>query len=138
MSLKWLTLLANNPTNAPGGKPLGFFTFDGANPDNIDHVRTTVSSGGAHKFFWERSAGAASGDFDGVVFRVSRTSSRAFQVPGRLGESVRTTFTWTFREADFNNELGLFRVDDPTGRIGSLHPGDRGYAAAPFPAPHAA
>src|SRR5262249_32793852 len=30
----------------------------------------------------------------------------------------------------FNNEVGVFLVDDARGGIGKLHPGDRGYAAA--------
>ena len=43
-------------------------------------------------------------------------------------ESV--TFTYFSREAIFRSELGVFQIDDASGRIGNLHPGDPGYAAA--------
>ncbi len=33
-------------------------------------------------------------------------------------------------DASYNNTLGLYRVDDITGRIGTLNPGDAGYAEA--------
>ncbi len=54
----------------------------------------------------------------------------ALQVPGSPGQEVPVTFTLTERRARYRNEIGLFRVDGPDGRIGSLMPGDPGYAAA--------
>jgi len=53
-----------------------------------------------------------------------------FQAGGTAGTSARLTFDWLYREAAYNNEIGLYRVDDASGRIGSLKPGDKGYAAA--------
>ena len=44
---------------------------------------------------------------------------------------------WQFREAAYNNEIGLYRVDDATGRIGNLKPGDVGYAKAALSAERA-
>ena len=46
------------------------------------------------------------------------------------GESTRITLEFIQREAGFRNEVGLYRVDDATGRIGDKLPGDDGYAAA--------
>jgi pimeloyl-ACP methyl ester carboxylesterase len=33
-------------------------------------------------------------------------------------------------DASYNNSIGLYRIDDETGRIGTLNPSDPGYAAA--------
>ncbi|MCI0684007.1 MAG: DUF4114 domain-containing protein [Gemmataceae bacterium] len=40
------------------------------------------------------------------------------------------TFTLVGKHAAFRNEVGLFLVDDAAGRIGTLVPGDAGYARA--------
>ncbi len=40
------------------------------------------------------------------------------------------TITFVSRSAAYRSELGFFLVDDPSGRIGVLQPGDPGYAAA--------
>src|SRR5262249_54280774 len=59
-------------------------------------------------------------------------------VPGDPGQSVATTFTLTGTDTDFSDEVGLFLVDDADGRIGTLRPGDAGYAAAALAAPRRA
>jgi pimeloyl-ACP methyl ester carboxylesterase len=41
----------------------------------------------------------------------------------QVGTSIRS-------DASYNNSIGLYRVDDATGRIGTLNPSDAGYAAA--------
>jgi pimeloyl-ACP methyl ester carboxylesterase len=41
----------------------------------------------------------------------------------QVGTSIRS-------DASYNNSIGLYRVDDATGRIGTLNPSDPGYAAA--------
>ena len=53
-----------------------------------------------------------------------------FQVVGNAGQAVNVSFDWTLRDAAYNNEVGIFRVDDASGRIGTLRPGDDGYAQA--------
>lgn len=60
----------------------------------------------------------------------TRQTSGVFQVPGAPGQPMAVSFTLTTREAAYRNEVGLFRVDDASGRIGGLYPGDPGYAAA--------
>jgi subtilisin family serine protease len=42
----------------------------------------------------------------------------------------RLSFTLVNKQTAFRNEMGLFIVDDATGRIGHLRPGQRGYARA--------
>jgi RHS repeat-associated protein len=54
----------------------------------------------------------------------------AFSVPGNPGQVVPVTFQLQERMAWYRNEIGLFQVDDPSGRIGRLDPADHGYAAA--------
>lgn len=60
----------------------------------------------------------------------SDLNAEVFTLPGVSSDTVNTTFTWTERQASFNNELGVFIVDDADGRIGHLEPGDHGYAKA--------
>ena len=52
-----------------------------------------------------------------------------FQVAGNTGNTL-TAFKLTGRNGGFANEVGYYRVDDATGRIGTLRPGDVGYAMA--------
>ncbi len=52
-----------------------------------------------------------------------------YVVPGKRGTTTDVTFTWTFREAAYNNELAYFVVDDARGRIEGRLPG-AGYAEA--------
>src|SRR5271157_4185900 len=51
-------------------------------------------------------------------------------VPGQPGTMTTVTFTLAARNTPFHDEFGLFLVDDPSGWIGKLRPGDRGYTAA--------
>jgi RHS repeat-associated protein len=60
----------------------------------------------------------------------------ALLVPGLPGQTVGVRFTWTARDAQFNNELGLFFVDSAKGQIGRLLPGEPGYAAAALARAH--
>jgi uncharacterized protein DUF4114 len=61
---------------------------------------------------------------------VPLTDVQAFQVPGT--GLVNLKFDFVFREASFDNELGVFRVDDAAGSVNGLHPGDPNYLAAAF------
>ncbi|MBD2341779.1 DUF4114 domain-containing protein, partial [Calothrix sp. FACHB-156] len=121
--------LASNPQNQVGAGPVAFFSLSNANPDQIDHVLTQTLDNGSMKLNWEDMTGGGDRDFNDVVFTIAE-SRRAITVPGQRGQKVTTKFTWTQRDAAFNNELGLFIVDDPTGRIGNLLPQDPGYAQA--------
>ncbi|WP_337175299.1 putative Ig domain-containing protein [Paludisphaera sp.] len=56
--------------------------------------------------------------------------AEAIQVPGGQGGTTAGTFILEARHAAYRNEVGVFVVDDASGRIGDLQPGDRGYAAA--------
>src|SRR5262249_24438357 len=57
-------------------------------------------------------------------------AGQALRTAGLAGQVMRVRFTWTASDAAFRNELGLNAVDDASGSIGTLRPGDHGYAAA--------
>lgn len=58
------------------------------------------------------------------------SNQQAYVVPGQGTAGQTLTFRYADREAAFRNEVGFFQVDDATGKIGSLSPGDAGYAQA--------
>ncbi|MGB3638881.1 MAG: Ig-like domain-containing protein [Rivularia sp. (in: cyanobacteria)] len=123
---QWLLL---NPENNLEKGLLAFFSIENVNPDKFDHVFTQTPNNALVQFFWEDLTGGGNKDFNDVVFTISE-SRKALNVPGETGQKVTAKFTWTDREAAFNNELGLFIVDDTTGRIGNFLPPDPGYARA--------
>ncbi|MFN4258316.1 MAG: DUF4114 domain-containing protein [Gemmataceae bacterium] len=53
-----------------------------------------------------------------------------YVVPGERGMPQAVDFSFVYKESDFNNEVGVFPVDDLEGRVDGLLPGDVGYAAA--------
>ena len=71
------------------------------------------------------------GDSVPTVVRISVESLRLERhtvvVPGEPPDPVSLRFTWTVRNARFNNELGVIRVDDADGSIGGIRPGDPRY-----------
>jgi VCBS repeat-containing protein len=71
-------------------------------------------------------ADAANFDGDGV-----------FRVAGAPGDPVQVELNWTYREAMYNNEVGIYRVSGQDGRVGNLLPGDAGYAKAALAAGNA-
>ena len=71
--------------------------------------------------------GGGDQDFNDVVLSIG---SAALKVPGTAGQTAPTTVTLTGRQKNLNYELGVFKVDDVTGKIGNLGPSDKGYAAA--------
>jgi len=46
----------------------------------------------------------------------------------RADEAYEISFNATYRQEGSEYEFGLFEVDDESGRIGNLRPGQRGYA----------
>lgn len=53
---------------------------------------------------------------------------QAFQVPG--DGPVELTFDFVYEEAEFKNELGFYKADDPSGTVAGLSPGSPGYLTA--------
>ncbi|WP_137668809.1 Calx-beta domain-containing protein, partial [Sphaerospermopsis reniformis] len=48
-------------------------------------------------------------------------------VPGTSSETVSIVVQWTFRDAKYNNEVGVFVVDQ-SGKVGGLSPNEQGFA----------
>ena len=55
-------------------------------------------------------------------------------VPGTSSETVSILVQWTFREAQYNNEVGVFVVD-PSGKVDGIAPGEQGFAQAALKSP---
>lgn len=125
-----VTWAGKNPNNQLNKKPVAFFSVDGASPDRFDHVHSKALASGNTRFYWEDMTGGGDRDFNDVIFDVGVLRDRVLHVPGEAGQLATATFTWDIRRASYNNELGIFRVDDASGRLGNLMPGDAGYATA--------
>ncbi len=65
-----------------------------------------------------------------VTAPISPLAPGVIPVPASAAPMQILTFTLVGRSAAYHNELGLLLVDDASGRIGILQPGDSGYAAA--------
>jgi hypothetical protein len=148
--------IQNNPANELTASPVAFFSLDALNPDGVDHF-VAFSSRDSSEFAFEDATGGYDFDYNDVVVTASPTLARpvglpvcgdqdgspplvlncnqytmipdvqTFQVRDSSG-SVRYDMVLNF--TDFRNELGVFRVDDSAGSIGSLRPGDPGYLQA--------
>lgn len=56
--------------------------------------------------------------------------SGVFQVPGVAGTNMRLESHVLTRWAEYDNEMGVAYVDDESGRVGNLLPGDAGWTRA--------
>jgi len=128
--------ISQNPENFQGGGPLAFFSLPDANPNGFNHVQISQLPGSKLTLAWEDIVNGGDRDFNDVVFTVSPkvetlpSSGAEFLLAPTSDEDITVEFTWDSREAEFRNELGLYKVDDAQGRIGTLLPGDPGYTEA--------
>ncbi|MEM1366955.1 MAG: Calx-beta domain-containing protein [Cyanobacteria bacterium P01_H01_bin.15] len=98
-----------------------------ANDDGVDHARDALFDDGILRLNWEDLTGGGDQDFnDAVVYVATEGQSLA----GVASQTVPITVSLTGKEAKFENELGIFIVDDAQGRIGELAPGEEGYQEA--------
>jgi hypothetical protein len=58
--------LSQNPNNAAGAGPQAYFTYIGANPDNVDHIRLL----GNNVFGFEDLPGGGDLDYNDIIFQV--------------------------------------------------------------------
>src|SRR5262249_20281075 len=59
-------------------------------------------------------------------------TGEVYVVPGAPGSAQQLAFKLGFAQAVLKSEIGFFVVDDLNGRVGTLSPGDAGYAQAPL------
>ena len=65
-----------------------------------------------------------------VDFTYAPSDSSVYTVPGAFGSAQKITIVLTSRSAAYNNELGVFPVDDLNGTVNGIAPGAVGYAEA--------
>jgi len=70
-----LSAWRGNGDNRIGRGTIAFFSFDQANPDKFDHVRSTALSSTSKQFAFEDLLQGGDRDFNDAVIRVSRTNS---------------------------------------------------------------
>jgi hypothetical protein len=109
-----------------GSDAFSFRAFDGQAWSASAEVALTVRSLNHAPQFMS----APSAQFLLTTARTGAARDSMFEVQGSLGQSVKVRFDWVSREAMYDNELGLYAVDDASGRVAGLAPGDAGYAAA--------
>jgi VCBS repeat-containing protein len=129
-----LTLNANGTvTYVPAANYFGTDSFsykvnDGSLNSNIATVSITVTPVNDTPI-WTSTAPTS--------FTLTTGNSRIYQVAGNAGITTSLNFVFAERHAAYNNEIGVYRVDDAAGRIGALNPGDAGYAQAALAADRA-
>ncbi|WYL92551.1 MAG: Calx-beta domain-containing protein [Gloeotrichia echinulata IR180] len=96
----------------------------------------------SYSLAWEDGSGNST-DFKDLVVKLESTndplplgtklqgSADGSEVIDLRNQTKEVTASFTvYREAAYNNLVGFYQVDDATGRIGTLNPGDAGYAQA--------
>jgi cyclophilin family peptidyl-prolyl cis-trans isomerase len=132
---------AKNLSNTPHGNnnksaPLAFFSVQAANPDGQRHTQIIADSmTGFVQLNWEDMFSLGDGDFNDAAI-VVRNAGQAAQSPAGLrapGANRNVTLNATLvpgSKFSPSGDFGVFFVDEPSGKIGNLNPGDSGYAAA--------
>ncbi|NJO19965.1 MAG: DUF4114 domain-containing protein [Spirulinaceae cyanobacterium RM2_2_10] len=122
------------------GDRLGFelVTLDGrAITFTSDQLQITDQGGGVFSFGFEIDG---DGLFDDVVLTIQQTTAavplgsdlqtQGLEVINLLGSGVTNASFTVYREAVFSNFAGFYRIDDVSGSIGGIAPGQAGYAQA--------
>ncbi len=134
--------LAKNPSDSsqgpnPTAHPLAFFSVQAANPDGMNHTQVIADpTTGRGEYNWEDELSLGDSDFNDLVMTVGvaaqpTTPPAVLHAPG-TGETT-VTLNGTLgaaHETTPAGDVGAYFVDNPNGAIGTLNPGDSGYAAA--------
>ncbi len=122
---------AKNTNNLQRTGLQAFFSIDAANRDRFDHVRTLTYGDRSEQLAFEDGYNGGDKDFNDYVVKVSYSTQDTSLVRGVTGQNITTHFVYDASITTFSHsEFGIFLVDDATGKIGSLNPGDAGYAKA--------
>ncbi|MSR57079.1 MAG: peptidylprolyl isomerase [Planctomycetaceae bacterium] len=130
-----------------GGRSI-LFSIPEANRGDVDHLRTTADTRtGEMVMHWDAGWFGWRRGFSNAVITVTpgttagAGSSEALRITGSSDHTVPVTFTLeSSKDSPFSHEstsnqsahgeLGLFVVDDSSGSIGGIAPGDPGYLQA--------
>jgi hypothetical protein len=135
------TVLNNNPHNKTNQNPHLFFSIANANPDKISHIQNQTLNNSSIQLNWEDMFGGGDRDFNDMSIQIQKSntitdniwtpiSGTALQLPSELTETITGRFNLISKESTYQNEIGIFTVDDANGKINNLLPGDQGYAQA--------
>ena len=116
------------------------FALPAANSNSFNPVQVSKSDNEAFTLSWKDTLNSNENTFNDLVVGV-QVANKTSTPPGTGLQSkielidLRNlgTLQASFKvasEASYNNTVGWYTVDDETGRIGNLKPGDAGYAQA--------
>ncbi len=124
---------------AAGKTPTRPVFFQTGNTDGSEHLKVT-QSGNNVTFAWEDTIGGGDRDFNDFVVNATlpaNTPLSTANAPGALStidlrdiSGVKSASVTVGGSSSYDNFIGFYRVDDASGRIDTLNPGDAGYAQA--------
>ncbi|MEC4987478.1 MAG: putative Ig domain-containing protein, partial [Oscillatoria sp. PMC 1068.18] len=117
-----------------------FFASATNNLDNFDHLQVNSLAENTFSLAWEDLFGGGDADFNDLVMKVEMTTEAIKPETHYQGlpeaelidlSDFNQPITAEFfisRHATLNNTFGLYEIDNLTGSIDNLNPGDEGYA----------
>jgi cyclophilin family peptidyl-prolyl cis-trans isomerase len=105
-----------------------FFSFQSANPDKTRHTMSALYGDGSGLVEMNDQTNGGDGSFP-IQFTVGVAGGSGDSLTGQSGQTVPVTFDLTSRGSN-TDELGVFSVDQPDGKIGNLEPGAPGWVNA--------
>jgi Domain of unknown function (DUF4114) len=124
---------------AAGKTPTRPVFFQTGNTDGSEHLKIT-QSGNNVTFAWEDTIGGGDLDFNDLVIKATlpaNTLPSIANVPGAQStidlrdiSGVKAASVTVGGSSSYDNFIGFYRVDDASGKIGTLDPSDAGYAQA--------
>jgi cyclophilin family peptidyl-prolyl cis-trans isomerase len=136
-------LRAANPNNLPNRPVQAFFSLKAVNNDGVEHALINYDPvTGRMIIGFEDLTGGGDRDYNDRVVSIRLVGDTApmlpLRAPGSPGRNVTLAATKMSAQRALTlpgtpstvGEVGLFLVDDASGRIGHLSPGDPGYAQA--------
>jgi Domain of unknown function (DUF4114) len=124
---------------AAGKTPTRPVFFQTGNADGSEHLKVT-QSGNNVTFAWEDTIGGGDRDFNDLVINATLPTSTPLagaNVPGTQStidlrdiSGVKAASVTVGGSSSYDNFIGFYRVDDASGKIDTLNPGDAGYAQA--------
>ncbi len=153
-------LSSNPPLDFPAGSRLGFYLvqdgttaqvkadlaagktpthpvfFQTGNTDGSEHLKVT-QSGNNVTFAWEDMTGGGDCDFNDLVINATLSAPDSANVSDpqstidlRDISGMKAASVIVGGSSSYDNFIGFYRIDDASGKIGTLDPSDAGYAQA--------
>jgi Domain of unknown function (DUF4114) len=137
---------------AAGKQPSHPVFFQTGNTDGSEHLKIT-QSGNNVTFAWEDMMGGGDRDFNDLVINATLPANTSANGANGLGtqqssanganllgaqsvvdlrdiSGVKAASVTVGGSSSYDNFIGFYRVDDASGKIGTLNPSDAGYAQA--------